>query len=350
MRNRENAADRVVVDEKDRTVLAAVPISQLVFGLSQGVQPAVLCQTAEVPALELVDRDKFVPHVWKTRLWDALRVHCPNIPVGIAFGKFFTADHLGFVGQVFRNARDGLDALNKLARFAALFDSHAIAYASPIEVDERQIRLTASRHLMGTLECLEACMFGFITQLNALTGTKARVLEVRVHLEDQRHRAEYEAFFECPVRFGYEHSGMDIARESLSVPLQGANVEAVAQIEAYVSESLASTSEQAFLAKVQGVMQSQLRGGTVGQSDVARALGTSVRALQRRLAKQGTTFAQLVEDLRRTSALRMLRETDAAVYEIAFCLGYQDVSSFGRAFKRWVDASPRSYRLQSRGK
>lgn len=164
-------------------------------------------------------------------------------------------------------------------------------------------------------------MFGFITQLNVLTGTKARVLEVRVHLDDRRHRAEYEAFFECPVRFGCEHSGMDIARESLSAPLLGANVAAAEHIEAYVAESLAANSDEAFLAKTLRLVQAQLRDGTLAQNEVARALGTSVRALQRRLSKQGTSFAQLVEERRRASALRMLRETNAAVYENRVLLG-----------------------------
>src|SRR5688572_1922884 len=88
MHNLSNAEQPFSVDEAERTVLAAVPISQLIFGLSQGVPPAVLCQTAGVPALELVDRDRFVPHAWKCQLWDALRAHCPGVAVGIAFGKF----------------------------------------------------------------------------------------------------------------------------------------------------------------------------------------------------------------------------------------------------------------------
>lgn len=333
----------------ERTVLAAIPISQLVFGLSQGVPPMLLCQTAGLSPLELVDRDKIVPHAWKRKLWSALTQHCPGVPVGVAFGKFFNADHLGYVGQVFRNARDGLDALRKLARFAALFDSRAAEYPSPIEMDSRKVTLTASHHVLeDQLECVEACMFGFITQLNALTGTKARVLEVRMHLDDQRHRAEYEAFFDCPIRFGCEQNGMDITRESLAAPLLGANVAAAEHIEAYVAESLATSGEELFLAKVQRAVHEQLRDGTLSQHEVARAVGTSVRGLQRRLSKQGQNFAQVVEELRRSAALRMLSDTDAAIYEIAFCLGYQDVSSFNRAFKRWLDTSPRSYREQQR--
>ena len=69
-----------------------------------------------------------------------------------------------------------------------------------------------------------------------------------------------------------------------------------------------------------------------------------MRALERRLQKQGTSFGQIVEDARRHEATRLLSETDAAVYEVAFCLGYQDVSSFNRAFKRWFGTSPRAYR------
>jgi AraC-like DNA-binding protein len=331
----------------ERSVLAALPMAQLVFGLSQGIAPERLCETAGLSLAQLTDRDRFVPHDWKCALWDALGKLCGDLPVGIAFGKFITPDHLGYVGQVFRNARHGLDALQKLSRFGSLFDSHASRYPARIQTDGDTIRVMGSGYFEDTrLECVEATMFGLITQLQALAEAPVRVLEVHCHVTDQRHRAAWEEFFACPIRFGSEQDGMVFAREPMLAPLRGANTAAAARIEAYVAETYASSEDESVEARLHAIVQEQLRAGTFSQRSAARALGLGVRALERRLSKRGTSFGQIVEDTRRSEAVRLLKETDAAVYEIAFCLGYQDVSSFNRAFKRWYGAAPREYRAR----
>lgn len=331
--------------EHERTVLAALPMAQLIFGLSRGIAPPVLCQTAGLAPAQLMDRDRFVPHSWYYALWDALRTHCEGVAVGIEFGKFMTPDHFGFAGQVFRNAQNGLDALHKLVRFGCLFDSLASRYPTQIEVSDDKVSLVASPKVIeGMLECVEASTYGLVTQLNALVDVPVQVLEVRCPLSDQRHRAAYEAFFRCPIRFGCDDAGITFARESLRAPLRGANAAAAERIDAYVAESLSTSRTESFGLRLQWVVESQLREGAFSQPEAASSLGLSVRALQRRLSKDGKTFAQVVEDVRRTSAVRMLNETQAAVFEIAFCLGYQDVSSFNRAFKRWLGSSPTAYR------
>jgi AraC-like DNA-binding protein len=326
-------------------VLAALPMAQLVFGLSQGIEPERLCETAGLSLAQLADRDRFVPHAWKVALWDALGQLCRGVPVGIAFGKFITPDHLGYVGQVFRSASHGLDALQKLVRFGSLFDSHGARSPAQIDTEGDTIRVMGSSpDVENRLECVEATMFGLITQLNALTELPVRVLEVHCQLTDQRHRAAYEEFFACPIYFGSAQDGMVFAREPMLAPLRGANVAAAARIEAYVAETYASSQEQSVEIQLRAIVREQLRAGALSQRDAARALGFGVRALERRLSKRGTSFGQIVEDARRSEAVRMLNETDAAVYEIAFCLGYRDVSSFNRAFKRWFGVAPRAYR------
>src|SRR5690606_20296738 len=140
-----------------------------VFGLSRGIPPNVLCQTAGVPPMELVDRDRFVPHAWYNALWAALRSHCKGVAVGMEFGKFMTLDHLGYAGQVFRNARDGLDALHKLLRFGNLFDSRASRYRAQVEIDDHRVSVMAPPQVAdGVLECVEAVLFSTVTQMNAL--------------------------------------------------------------------------------------------------------------------------------------------------------------------------------------
>jgi AraC-like DNA-binding protein len=332
--------------DRERRVLAALPMAQLVFGLSQGIEPERLCEAAGVSLAQLSDRDHFVPHSWKLALWDALGKLCRGVPIGIAFGKFITLDHLGFVGQVFRNANHGLEALQKLARFGALFDSDASRHPAHFETDHDSIRVMGSSHFVeNRLECVEATMFGTITHLRALMEAPLRVLEVHLQLNDQRHRAEYEEFFACPIHFGSAHDGFVFAREPMLAPLRGANTAAAVRIENYVAKTFASRQDESLEARLRGLVREQLRAGTFSQREAARAIGLSVRALERRLRKRETSFGQIVEDARRSEASRLLNETDAAVYEVAFCLGYRDVSSFNRAFKRWFGVAPRAYRV-----
>lgn len=333
---------------RERMVLAALPIAQLVFGLSQGIEPERLCKAAGLSLEQLSDRDRFVPHAWKWSLWDALNELCPGVPVGIAFGKFITPDHLGYVGQVFRHASHGLDTLRKLLRFGSLFDSDAARHTVDIDLTPETVSVMASVPDAGNrLECVEATMFGLLTQLQAFIDVPVRVLELHTHQTDQRHRAAFEEFFACPVHFGSKREGMVFAREPLLVPLRGANLAVAERIEAYVAETFANGHEESLEAKLNALVRQQLRAGAFSQRAAARALGLGVRALERRLSKSGTSFGQVVEDARRSEAQRLLNETDAAVYEVAFCLGYRDVSSFNRAFKRWFGTTPRAYRTGS---
>jgi AraC-like DNA-binding protein len=342
-------APLLTVFEEERKVVAALPMAVLVFGLSQGVIPEQLCRAAGVAPSQLLDRDRFVPHAWYFGLLDALSALRPGLPVGIAFGRFITPDHFGYAGQVFRNASNGLDALRKLVRFGCLFDTYLSRLPKQMDVDDRVVRMFGVKEIAeDRIECIEAAFFSLVTQLNALTDAPVRVLEVHIHLTDERHRALYEEFFDCPIYFDAEHDGLVLARDSLLSPLRGANLAAAERIEAYVAETY-GTPDEAFEARLRVVLRDQLRNAAFSQREAARALGLGVRTLERRISRQGTSFGELVEGLRRSEAQRLLSQTPAPIYEIAFCLGYQDVSSFNRAFRRWLGTSPRAYRERAGG-
>jgi AraC-like DNA-binding protein len=78
--------------------------------------------------------------------------------------------------------------------------------------------------------------------------------------------------------------------------------------------------------------------------DVAGELGVSVRTLRRRLTDRGTSYRQIVDDLRREVAIKYLRDTDMTVEDVAFTLGFNDAANFRRAFRRWTSATPQFFR------
>jgi AraC-like DNA-binding protein len=86
--------------------------------------------------------------------------------------------------------------------------------------------------------------------------------------------------------------------------------------------------------------------GEAGVAQLARATGTSVRTLQRRLGDAGVSYADLQSEVRRTLALNLLENETLALAEIAFSLGYSEVSAFNHAFRRWVGQSPGQYRRE----
>ena len=77
---------------------------------------------------------------------------------------------------------------------------------------------------------------------------------------------------------------------------------------------------------------------------VAATVGISVRTLQRRLHRSGTSYAGVARAVRCDKALRMLKNRQRTIGEIARTLGYADHPHFTRAFQRWTGVSPREFR------
>ena len=83
---------------------------------------------------------------------------------------------------------------------------------------------------------------------------------------------------------------------------------------------------------------------------VAEDLCMSARTLQRQLGARGTSFHELLEEVRRAGASEALIESDEAVESIGVRLGYGDPSNFRRAFRRWTGLSPTAYRAEQRAR
>ncbi len=95
---------------------------------------------------------------------------------------------------------------------------------------------------------------------------------------------------------------------------------------------------------MKGVVKRLLAGGRPDLEEIARALGASVRTLQRRLGEGGITFQQVVEQARRELARYYLLQSSLDLSEIAYLVGYEDANSFFRAFHQWEGAPPGRWR------
>jgi len=157
--------------------------------------------------------------------------------------------------------------------------------------------------------------------------------------------ASYAALFPCAVRFGLRDTTVHFPRALLDVPqLHG---------DPAMWAALRDTAER-FLQHVElgsgmaGRMRGELRkaGSLAGVTvtSLARSLGVSESTLRRTLASEGISPSELVDEARCERACAFLQEPQRAVKDVAFELGYADVTSFHRAFKRWTGVTPVAYR------
>lgn len=81
--------------------------------------------------------------------------------------------------------------------------------------------------------------------------------------------------------------------------------------------------------------------------DVARKMNVSERTLQLKLKAENTSFREISDEVRRDIAIHHLKKGILNVSEIAYLLGFSEVSSFSSAFKKWTGAAPSIYALSA---
>jgi AraC-like DNA-binding protein len=146
----------------------------------------------------------------------------------------------------------------------------------------------------------------------------------------------FEETFGCPVRFSMPHNVMEFSDTDLVAALPASLAEGGER----VLETLAAAQPPTFSAKVQGLLASLLPKGPPHRDDVAAQMMMSERTLQRRLAEEGTSFTNLVDDTRRELARQSLSAGELSLKMLSFQLGFSEPSAFYRACKRWFGMAP----------
>jgi AraC-like DNA-binding protein len=163
---------------------------------------------------------------------------------------------------------------------------------------------------------------------------------------------EYERTFEpAKLRFGAPVLGFAFDRLFLDQPLPSADPNLHAMLVPYADQMLSALPSTAGVtANVRSLIGLQLADGGPDVARAASRLGMSLRTLARRLEAEGTTFRELVDDVRQQLALEYVGRRAATFSEISDQLGFSHVAAFHRAFRRWTGQTPLEYRRRARGR
>lgn len=146
------------------------------------------------------------------------------------------------------------------------------------------------------------------------------------------------------LAFGCRDSGFAVPLSELDRPTLHPDRRTVEALAPLVDADLGTQKTGATLAgRVAMHVAASLPQGT-DVTEVAAALRMSPRTLQRRLEQEQTRFTAVVDRARLEAAQRLLADPALTLAEIAFRVGFADLATFSRAFKRWTGKPPGQWR------
>lgn len=174
-----------------------------------------------------------------------------------------------------------------------------------------------------------------------LTGRSDCIESVHFEFAAPDYLQAYEAFFQCKIYFEQPFNGLTVKSEALKQPLLYSDTVAFKILHDQCQLKLTGLQQQQTLAEqVQEKLGPQLNGKAPSLETIASLMGTTPWTLRRQLAKENLTYQQLLDDTRKDLATSYVRDTDLALGEVSYLLGFANPTAFQRAYKRWTGLAP----------
>lgn len=230
---------------------------------------------------------------------------------------------------------------------------HVISTAAAIAIRRRPrtYEIESVCHPLVSYEGFELFL-GFILPLfSSLKGQKVVPLRLclRRTVNSREVADRYNSFFGLKVEFGAEENLVVFDRAVMEAPLASGNASVRAAMEKVIVSYRAEVGSGEFRTLVRAQILSLLQTGAVSEEAVARGLHMSSSTLARRLRAEGLNFRELLQETQKSLAIQYLQDERLSISEIGFRLGFEDLSSLSRSFRRWTGVSPREWRRRHVG-
>ncbi|HEX5212180.1 MAG TPA: AraC family transcriptional regulator [Pseudolabrys sp.] len=240
------------------------------------------------------------------------------------------------------------EALQRLARYASIANEGvSLRYLSGRTPGLTIRYVGVSRHI--DRHQIEFFMTMLVRLFRHLTGNRLVPTGIKFSHRREGGDRELTRFFGSDVEFSSHVDEVLFTQTDFDMPITSRDP--------YLNRLLVTQGEEAlkrrrvkrgsFRTAVENAILPLLPHGKANLDEIARRLGISQRTLERRLSREKLTFSTVLGELKTDLSKRYLAEDNLSISQVAWLLGYQQVSSFTHAFKRWSGKSPRQARLRS---
>ena len=326
-------------------------LSRLAYerGRKEGADVEALLRQAHLTPREIKNKDIQLGVQNQIKFVDLI-ANATNDPLlGLRLADSFDLREIGLLYYVLASAETLLGSLLRVARYSDVANE-----GIDLEVNNGNL-LRVRLHYSGIarhsdVHQIEFWMASVVRICRTVIGTNLKPIEVRIMHDRREQVPEMETLLGCIVKTGANVDEIIFSRKSGEYPVVTADPYLNQLCVRFCEETLTRLGRKTspLKVKIENAIASLLPHGEMHFDAIAAQLGMSVRTLARRIASEGHSFSKILDGLRLALARRYLAESDMSISEIAWLLGYSEVSSFTHAFHRWTGTNPRAERAKAR--
>lgn len=328
-------------------VLASVTVGLEEFIEAQGGRSSEVLARAGLQARLYEQPNRSIPlSRYCSSMHEAAR-STGNEHFGLWFGEQFAPEGLGLYGYHAICAPDLRHAVAAMQEFFPVFQRNSLLQLSRHDgLCSLEYRLLDG-DIMDRRQDAELTVGMLVNVLKRALGAHWAPLEVHFQHPPLVDASQHRSALRCDVRFRQASNRILFRDSCLEQPMPDANP-MLSNVTRGSLLELAAQARQALsvVQRVKGELVDLLPDGEASLEEVARRLHRSPRTLQRELAAERHSFKSLLDALREELALHYLDHERLNISQIAYRLGYSEVSAFTRAFLRWKDMTPSDWRAR----
>jgi AraC-like DNA-binding protein len=325
-----------------------IPVGLVAAMQEAGVPPAHVLASARLPSRLFDVPGRYVAPSDYFALWRAIREVSANPNIGIVLATAVKPELTEPLFLAILSAVDLSQAIGVVSRFKRLLEPEDL-----IVVEDRTSKqLVATYDWPGGEEAVPQALvdaeLAFLVAIGR-RGTGDPNLspcEIAVCARELEPGAQHADFFRCAIKLGARCNGVAFSNVDVQRPFVTHNPQLMTALLPYLQANTPA-SPTSGVARVRAVIAERVRGQRPDADAVARELAMSTRAMQRMLKDNGTSFRQVLDEVRNEYARGYLASTAFSDGEVSFLLGFEDPNSFYRAFRSWNGMSPREFRQQT---
>ncbi len=310
---------------------------------SSGVDPDPLMRKLCIDPYKIADPNARFPYKRIDALWAEAAALIDDPCFGLKAAKYWHPSHLSGLGYAWLSSSSLRTALQRFSKYMRMLTEGA-AFELEETSDDLSIVLRYNAISRQQPTRTDSAMAMLVAMCRANYGDDFNPASLALTHPAPGCSSKFYELFRCPVYFDAPDNRFTLTLESADKRLESSNPLLSTLHDQYMINYLAQLDNSNIQERVRAAIIQHLPDGNISDSIVAEALYMNPRTLQRRLQKENTTFKTQVNSVRQELADRYIRDSSKGLAEVSYLLGFSEMSSFSRAFKRWTGETPSHYR------